>query len=120
MSADLASLIRLRYPRLLEPGNQLYDAVLAAAVEEQGKADVVTAPMEECLWAWVEDLPTASWWRGACSAGRKFELGLGPAWDGFRFCPHCGRRIGYRGDEPKEALRERAALRSTQKPEATP
>jgi hypothetical protein len=32
-SASLTSLIRLRYPRLLERGNPLYDGVLAAAVE---------------------------------------------------------------------------------------
>lgn len=52
MSTDLASLIRLRYPRLLERGNPLYDATLAAAVEEQEKADVVTVPREE--WQLVD------------------------------------------------------------------
>lgn len=50
---------------------------------------------ELCRWRWVEDLPTNSWWRGSCGAGRKFELGLGPAYAGFRFCPHCVRRIAY-------------------------
>lgn len=49
--ASLIDLIRKRYPRFLEPGNPLYDGVLARAVDAQAAAQaggvVVPVPMEE-------------------------------------------------------------------------
>lgn len=44
---DLADLLRKRYPRLLEPGNPLYDGVLARAVQAQAGGVVVPGEAED-------------------------------------------------------------------------
>lgn len=58
---DLANLIRTRYPRLLERRNQLYDGVLAEAVEAQAATQAAPAPIEPL----IHDLAMAAWDCGA-------------------------------------------------------